>query len=315
MTTAAASMSARTAAAPPAVVLGGCCASDTPLDAAAADPTPSARRRLRRIARFAAIELGIWALLYAGYLAIRGVAIADEGTAFANAARLIDLEKVGGLFHEAWFQRTVGSLETFFSTYYMLGFGPLVVGTLIWLGLRQPGVYRQLRTVLLASIALASIVYVLAPTAPPRLVEGLGIADTVGLSSHDTGSFAGIQFNPYAAMPSMHVGWALLVGIYGFRATRRTLGRAFFAIHPLLMALTVTATGNHFFVDSLAGAGLAGATVLAVYVLRRWAPWRRVSGISGPARSRREPRAAQLVAALARPVGSVKVLHGDRNAA
>ena len=52
--------------------------------------------------------------------------------------------------------------------------------------------------------------------APPRLVEGLGIADTVGLSGgHDEGSFMGVSFNPYAAMPSMHVGWSLLVGIAG----------------------------------------------------------------------------------------------------
>ena len=81
--------------------------------------------------------------------------------------------------------------------------------------------YRELRTWLLLSIAIASLSYLLLPTAPPRLVEGLGIADTVGLAGHDTGSFAGIKFNPYAAMPSMHVGWSLLIGLIGFRVARR----------------------------------------------------------------------------------------------
>jgi PAP2 superfamily len=238
--------------------------------APAAELTATRRGVARQTLRFAAIELGIWALLYAVYLAVRGIAIADEGAAFANASLLIDLEKAGGLFHEAWLQKAVGTSETFFSAYYMLGFGPLVIGTLIWLGLRRPGVYHQLRTVLIVSIALASLVYVLVPTAPPRLVEGLGIADTVGLSSHDTGSFAGIRFNPYAAMPSMHVGWSVLVAIYGFRAARRRPVRALFALHPLLMALAVTATGNHFFVDSLAGAGIAGATLLTIHLSRRW---------------------------------------------
>ena len=234
--------------------------------------------RARRILRFAAIELGIWALLYAAYLAVRGFAVADVEAAFTNATRLVDLEKAAGLFHEAWLQRALGSLEGFFSTYYMVGFGPMVLATLIWLGLRRPDDYRRLRTVLLVSIGLACIFFVLLPTAPPRLVEGLGIADTVGLSSHDTGSFAGIRFNPYAAMPSMHVGWSLLVAVYGFRAARRLAIRLFFAIHPVLMGLAVTATGNHFFVDSLAGFGLAAATLLAIHLYRRWVP---VHGLRG----------------------------------
>ena len=63
---------------------------------------------------------------------------------------------------------------------------------------------------LFISLGIALVVYLAFPTAPPRLVPGLGIADTVGLSGHDTGSFAGVRFNPYAAMPSLHVGWSIL---------------------------------------------------------------------------------------------------------
>jgi hypothetical protein len=232
----------------------------------------SAQTRLRRTLRFAAIELAIWALLYGAYLAVRGFTIADAKAAVANAAELIHLEKVSGLFHEAWLQRALSSVQDFFSTYYMLGFGPLALATLLWLGLRQPAAYRRLRTALLVSIALASLLYILLPTAPPRLVEGIGIADTVGLSGHDTGSFAGIRFNPYAAMPSMHVGWSVLIAVYGYRSARRPLVRLLFVLHPLLMALAVTATGNHFFVDSLAGAALAGTTLLAIHLFRRWTP-------------------------------------------
>jgi membrane-associated phospholipid phosphatase len=110
---------------------------------------------------------------------------------------------------------------------------------------------------------------VLLPTAPPRLVEGLGIADTVGLAGHDSGSFAGIKFNPYAAMPSMHVGWSLLVGLIGFRVARRTWLRMLFAVHPILMALTVTATGNHYFLDSIVGIAVA-VTALAIVQTRPW---------------------------------------------
>jgi hypothetical protein len=87
------------------------------------------------------------------------------------------------------------------------------------------------------------------------------------MAGRDTGSFAGIRINPYAAMPSMHVGWSVLLAIVGYRATSSRLLRAFFIAHPLLMAITVTATGNHYFIDSIAGAtaALAALTLVALY--------------------------------------------------
>ena len=100
----------------------------------------------------------------------------------------------------------------------MIGFAPLIVAVLVWLGLCDRDCYRELRMLLFVSLAIAVVFYVLYPTAPPRLVPSLGIADTDGPAGHDTGSFAGIRFNPYAAMPSMHVGWSLLVGLVGYRA-------------------------------------------------------------------------------------------------
>lgn len=139
----------------------------------------------------------------------------------------------------------------------MLGFGPLLAVSLVWLGLRRRGGYRELRTAMFSSLALASFFFVLYPTAPPRLVTGLGIADTVGLSGHDSGSFAGIHFDPYAAMPSMHVGWSVLLALVGIRVFTGTLPRVLFGLHPLLMTLAVTATGNHYLVDAAAGATVA----------------------------------------------------------
>jgi PAP2 superfamily len=107
--------------------------------------------------------------------------------------------------------------------------------------------------------------------APPRLVPDIGIADTVGLAAgHDTGSFGGVvPFNPYAAMPSMHVGWSLLVGIFGFRALRGNALRWVFALHPVLMAVTVSATGNHYFLDSAAGVAVVLSALLAIRLFNR----------------------------------------------
>jgi hypothetical protein len=219
--------------------------------------------------RFAAAEVVVWASLYPAYLAIRGSSIDDRTAAVAHATTLVDLERATGLMHEAEVQSAFHPVVDAFSAYYMLGFGPLIAATLIWLGIRHRDLYARLRTLLFASLGLAVIGYVFYPTAPPRLVPGLGISDTVGLSAHDTGSMAGIRFNPYAAMPSMHVGWSVLLGIFGFRAARSRWLKAFFVAHPFLMVLTVTATGNHYFVDAIGGAAAAFAAILLISAVRR----------------------------------------------
>ena len=213
--------------------------------------------------RFAAFELAVWAALYAAYLAVRGATIGSPDEALRNGREIAAAESALRIFHEATVQDALSTLESFFSAYYMAGFAPLIAGTLVWLALRRRQSYRELRTALLVSISIATVVFVLFPAAPPRLIPDLGIADTVGLSSHDTGSFAGVRFNPYAAMPSMHVGWSLLVGLAGFRAARRRLPRFLFAAHPAVMAVAVMATGNHFVLDAVAGAAIA-ATVAGV---------------------------------------------------
>jgi PAP2 superfamily len=213
--------------------------------------------------RFAAFELAVWAALYSAYLAVRGATIGSPDEALQNGREIAAAESALRIFHEASVQDALSTLESFFSAYYMAGFAPLIAGTLVWLALRHRQSYRELRTALLVSISIATVVFVLFPAAPPRLIPDLGIADTVGLSSHDTGSFAGVRFNPYAAMPSMHVGWSLLVGLAGFRAARRRLPRLLFAAHPAVMVVAVMATGNHFVLDAVAGAAIA-ATVVGV---------------------------------------------------
>ncbi len=215
-----------------------------------------------RLPRYVLRELGLWASLYPAYLAVRGWSIAKPAEAVGDARTLIQAERSLGLLHEAAVQRVSGQADEFFAAYYMLGFGPLVAAVLVWLSVRHRQLYGELRTLLFLSLAIALLGYVFFPTAPPRLIPGLGIDDTVGLSrGHDVGSFAGIRFDPYAAMPSMHVGWGVLIAVIGVRAVRNAWLRGLFVVHPLLMAVTVTATGNHYFADSIAGAAIAFAAL------------------------------------------------------
>jgi hypothetical protein len=231
---------------------------------------PLPRTRGLRLAAFVGVELLMWVAFYGAYLAVRGLAIGAEPEAMANAHGLIDVERALGLFHEAQVQDLLSPVVDLLSLYYMLGFGPLVGVVLIWLAARDRATYGWLRTALFVSVAIAGVIHVLLPMAPPRLVEGLGIADTVGLSGgHDEGSFAGISFNPYAAMPSMHVGWSLLIGLAGRRAARSTALRAFFLVHPALMALTVVATGNHYLLDGVAGVTVVATALLLIQAARR----------------------------------------------
>jgi hypothetical protein len=221
--------------------------------------------------RFVSYEVLLWLGLYPVYLAIRGLSIDSYATALANAHDLISVERSLSVFHEGVVQEALEPLHGFFSTYYMLGFGPVVAATLIWLAFMKREYYVQLRTALFVSLAFAAVSYALLPMAPPRLVPDIGIADTVGLAAgHDTGSFGGVlPFNPYAAMPSMHVGWSLLVGIFGVRALRGNPLRWVFALHPVLMAVTVSATGNHYFLDSAAGVVVVLTALAAIRLFNR----------------------------------------------
>jgi hypothetical protein len=231
---------------------------------------PRPRAGIGRL-RFVSYEVLLWLGLYPVYLAIRGLSIDGYGTALANAYDLISVERSLSLFHEASVQDALSPLHGFLSTYYMLGFGPVVAATLIWLAFMKREHYVAMRTALFVSLAFAAVSYALLPMAPPRLVPDIGIADTVGLAAgHDTGSLGGlIPFNPYAAMPSMHVGWSLLVGIFGFRALRGNALRWIFAAHPVVMAVAVTATGNHYFLDSAAGVAVVLTALGAIRLSNR----------------------------------------------
>jgi hypothetical protein len=224
-------------------------------------------RRVRLALRFTALELLLWATVYGLYLVVRGLSVASEDEALANARSIADAEREAGLLVEAPVQAALHALHGVASAYYVLGFAPLLAGVLVWLAVRNRDTYRELRLLLLVSLGLAIVIHMALPVAPPRLVPELGLADTVGLDRDDA-SFAGVPYNPYAAMPSMHVGWSLLVAVFAFRAARGRPMRWLFAGQPVLMTLAVTVTGNHFVLDSVAGVAVVPAAVAALALWR-----------------------------------------------
>ncbi len=271
--------------------------------------TLGARRPLRMPDAFSRLpwrmvgkELAIWSTYYGAYLAVRGQTIGSAEAAIANARTIVDAERTLGIFREADLQRGAAALQDVLSTYYMLGFAPLLAVVMVWLAAVNRSAMAELRTALLIGVGIASIMYVTFPVAPPRLVPDLGMVDTVGLGAgHDTGSFAGIKFNPYAAMPSMHVGWSLLVGIIGFRAARNRWTRGLFAAHPVVMTVTVMVTGNHYIADAVVGAAVAlVALAITRYAVRRRRAAAAAAAAGAPVVRRHGARVPRPVA---RPVG------------
>jgi hypothetical protein len=205
------------------------------------------------------------ALLYFG---VRGLTQGNRAAAVAHGFGLLRFERALGLDVEstaqAWLlhERTLVTLANWV---YIWGHWPVIVGTLVWLHRRHRADYLLLRNAMFVSGAIGLVVFAAFPVAPPRLLAA-GLVDTVTELSN---SYRVLQppalVNKYAALPSLHVGWNLLVGIVVFRATRRRVVRLLAVLSPLSMAAAVVLTANHYVLDGLAGmvVALVGLAVSA----------------------------------------------------
>jgi hypothetical protein len=234
------------------------------------------RAALERIGRRnGAREAALVALLYLASELSRGFASGGAGLAERHADAIVSIERSLHVFHEAAVQdavRDVTGLPTLLGYAYLTLHLTVTAFVLAWVYRRHRHAYRALRNTLAVASALAVVGYWLFPTAPPRLA-GVGIGDTVSgatsinLTSHLVSSF----YNPYAAVPSMHIGFALLIGVTVARLARRRVVRVAGALYPLFVLLVIVATGNHFFLDAAAGAAVAVLAVAGGAAARRLA--------------------------------------------
>jgi hypothetical protein len=219
----------------------------------------------------------------AAYFGTRGATEAAYTDALSNARRLVSVERALGIYHEgAWqsWATQLPGLPTVMNWVYIWGHWPVIFGTLIWLALRHPRVYYVTRNAMILSGAIGLVIFLAFPVAPPRLAD-LGMVDTIMVSSESYRVLQPPMFtNQYAAMPSLHVGWDLLMGIAIAVAARGVLARAIAIGMPAAMTVAVLLTANHYLVDALIGAALT-ATCWWI-VNRRWAASRRpATGLPG----------------------------------
>ncbi len=219
----------------------------------------SVTRLLRTAARphSGRVELAALAVLYGAYELVRGFGGENWVVARGNTADIVALEQRVGLFFERDVQTAFSAIA---GAPALLGFLYVALhfaGTgaaLVWVHHRSPNSFAHLRTTLIVATGAALTGYVLYPAAPPRLAD-LGFADTV--STHTglnlSSDLLGSLYNPIAAVPSLHFGYALAVGVALARVSTRRSLRLAFASYPALMLLVIVATGNHFFFDAAAG--------------------------------------------------------------
>jgi hypothetical protein len=215
---------------------------------------------------------------YQGYSIVRGFAD-DPGaasTAFDNARGIISLERTLGFFVEPGIQTWVSGSNFVIdaaSWVYLNAQTSVTVGALFFIYMwRNPSFYF-VRNMMMVAMGIALIGYIVYPTAPPRFFPEWGFFDSVQ-------DFAGVTddssvnelFNPYAAVPSMHVAFALMIGWSLAQLVKNRVLRAFWWAYPLLVTFVIVVTANHFLMDAVLGALTAAVSALAARELARTRP-------------------------------------------
>lgn len=216
-------------------------------------------------------------LVYQGYQLVRGLVDGKAALAFANGERVIELERALGTFFEPGFQQALLDHRwlidvanwAYFNTHFVV-----TVAFLSWLYLFRNDHFAFVRNMFIVAMVLALVGYAAFPTAPPRMFGEFGFTDTIS-------TFAGIEqdsssmsflVNPYAAVPSMHIAFALMIAAPAVALVQGAIARLAWSAYPLFVFFVIVATANHFWIDAAAGAAVACMAALAAHQLARLRP-------------------------------------------
>jgi membrane-associated phospholipid phosphatase len=231
----------------------------------------------------AARQLSLFALAYVCYRLFRGFAEGGANAAFAHARDLISLERTLHVFVEPSIQTWASGSHLVIvlaSWLYVNAQGPITIAALLYLYVRRNSSFYFVRNMFMISMVIALVGYVVFPTAPPRYLPEWGFTDTVvditPVNLSHTSSSMTALFNPYAAVPSMHVAFALMIGWPLARLVRSRAAAIIWAVYPFVMTFVIVVTANHFLVDALLGAMTAGVSAYGALWLARARPaaWR-----------------------------------------
>jgi hypothetical protein len=220
---------------------------------------------------------------YLAYSLVRGLVEGRATAAFQHARELIHFERTLHFFVEPTVQAwAMGShfVMAASSWLYLNAQTSITIGGLVYLYVRHNGSFYFVRNMFGVALLIALLAYVAFPTAPPRFLPEWGFIDTVSditgvRNSHDSAAMSAL-INPYAAIPSMHVAFALMIGWPLASLSRHLPMRVLWRLYPLLIAFVIVATANHFILDALLGALTAALSALVARRLGAIGPvgWR-----------------------------------------
>ena len=205
-------------------------------------------------------------VIYVAYEVSRGITVGDPSVALHHAHEVAHLEQSLSIFVEREVQvvaQAIPGLLGVLGVAYLALHLTVSIGCLVWVYRRHPTAFPILRNTLVLATAIAMIGYIAYPTAPPRLA-GMGIVDTVSNGHVDlnTGLVHSL-YNPFAAMPSMHFGYAVIIGISVVALSRHRAAQIAGVAYPAFVLFVIVATGNHFLLDAVAGGLVVGAAAVA----------------------------------------------------
>jgi hypothetical protein len=221
------------------------------------------------------IEVAIIAFGYALYSGIRMAMPTRTGAAFSHAVSLLHVERAWHLAPEIGLNTLVSShraLAVILDYHYATLHYVVTPAVLIWLVIARPDRYRHARRILVVATIIGLIGFWLAPVAPPRMLDTDGFVDTMarfamyGWWSTDASAPRGLGHltNEYAAMPSLHVGWAMWCGWQVASCAKHRWVRVAGVLYPITTVIAVMGTGNHYFLDVVGGAAVLVVAVLIV---------------------------------------------------
>jgi hypothetical protein len=226
--------------------------------------------RADRLGRRLVGELFLMSVVFVVYRQIRFLTRNDTDAAMENAQRVVDFERRFSVFSERSVQDLVMHSHTvvaFLNRYYVTVHFPLTVAFLVWVLWRHHDAYRRIRNCFVSVTVAALAIHVAFPLAPPRMLPDAGFVDTLqryGPRIYSTDTSESIA-NQFAAMPSLHFGWAVIVA-GAFVSIRRTRRSLWIVLHPAITLLAIVATANHYWIDAavalvlvLGAAALLGA--------------------------------------------------------
>jgi hypothetical protein len=238
------------------------------------------------------VELVVIVWLCWIYDAITNLAPLRLHAAIAHAQGILHLEQAHHLDPELALDRWLAGHHTLgliLSGYYDNAHFVVTLGLLGWLWWSRADIYRPLRNVLVLVNVLAFIVFWRYPVAPPRMLVQQGFSDvaasTQAFAYWHTGPLAS-QANQLAAMPSLHIAWALWCTLVVWSISKRRWLRVLAVLYPCLTAFAVLATGNHFVLDIVGGLAVAAVAAAIVWLARRWRQVPLVGALLAPVRAR-----------------------------